>query len=258
MNRVASAGMANLAWLTARPIAHRGLHDAGARIVENTSSAVSAAIAHNYGIEVDLQITADGEAMVYHDEVLGRLTEGKGKLAEMSAAELQRVRFKATDDRMMTLDELCEIVAGRVTLVLEMKSVFDGDGRLACRTANVLDEYKGPVAVMSFDPHLVAVLKSVAPSVVRGITAMGHYDDGDAEWQPLSRWQKRLWPHVWPGITTWPHFVAYALRDLPTPVLSFARGALHMPVLAWVARSQADRDYVSRFADQIIFEGFAP
>src|ERR1700736_1999789 len=92
-------------WLTARPIAHRGLHDAARGIVENTASAVAAAIAGGYGIEVDLQVSADGDAMVHHDDALGRLTDGSGPLAALSAAELRRIPFRATADRMMTLGE---------------------------------------------------------------------------------------------------------------------------------------------------------
>src|SRR5476649_475677 len=126
-----------LAWLTARPIAHRGLHSAANGVIENTASAFSAAIAGNYGIETDLQISADGEAMVHHDDALGRLTEGSGRLAEINAAEIKAVRFKATIDRILTLGELCELVAGRATLMLELKSHFDGDLRLAQRTADV-------------------------------------------------------------------------------------------------------------------------
>ena len=141
-----------LAWLTARPIAHRGLHDAAAGTVENTAGAFAAAVAANYGIECDLQVSADGEAMVHHDDALGRLTEGSGRLAEMSAAALKAVRFKASGDRMLTLSELCELIAGRVTLLLELKSRFDGDRRLAQRAAAVLRDYAGPVAAMSFDP----------------------------------------------------------------------------------------------------------
>ena len=83
--------MAGLDWLTARPIAHRGLHDAAAGVIENTASAFAAAIAGGYGIETDLQISADGEAMVHHDDVLGRLTEGRGRLADMTAAEIKAV-----------------------------------------------------------------------------------------------------------------------------------------------------------------------
>src|SRR5262245_50990234 len=108
--------MAELDWLIARPVAHRGLHDAQNGIIENTPSAFKAAIAGGYGIECDLQITADGEAMVHHDDGLGRLTDGSGRLAAMTAAELKRVVFKDTVGRVMTIGELCElgVVIGRV------------------------------------------------------------------------------------------------------------------------------------------------
>jgi glycerophosphoryl diester phosphodiesterase len=248
--------MSRFDWLTSRPIAHRGLHDGGLRIVENTPSAASAAIARGYGIEVDLQITADGEAMVHHDDSLGRLTEGVGRLANMTAAQLKRIRFTSTADHMMTLGELCDLVGGRTLLLLEMKSVFDGDRRLALRTAQVLKAYAGPVAAMSFDPALVAEVKRAAPNLTRGITAMGHYDD--LEWAPLSKWSKRGWPLLLPAIVHDPHFVAYALRDLPAAAATLARTCLGKPLLAWVARSEADRRYASHLADQIIFEGFTP
>src|SRR5271170_4851564 len=123
----------DLARLTARPIAHRGLHDAARGIIENMPAAAAAAIAGNYGIETDLQISADGEAMVHHDDALGRLTEGSGRLADMSAAAIQAVRFKASADMILALADLCELVAGRATLVLELKSRFDSDLRLARR-----------------------------------------------------------------------------------------------------------------------------
>src|SRR6185437_11004368 len=109
--------MPGLDWLMARPIAHRGLHDASAGVIENTAGAFAAAIAGNYGIETDLQISSDGEAMVHHDDALGRLTDGSGLLANMSADEIKAVRFKAVAGRIMTLDELCALVAGRVPLL---------------------------------------------------------------------------------------------------------------------------------------------
>src|SRR5438105_551651 len=127
-----------LDWLTARPIAHRGLHDAAGGIIENTVSAFNAAIVGGFGIETDLQISRDGEAMVHHDFALGRLTHGSRRLAAMTAAGLKEVPFKATSDRIMTLDELCEFVAGRTPLAIELKSRFDGDQRLVTRAAQVL------------------------------------------------------------------------------------------------------------------------
>ena len=133
-----------LDWLTARPIAHRGLHDAAHGLIENTAGAVRAAIAGGYGIEVDLQLSADGEAMVHHDDVLGRLTEGEGRLDRLTAAELKRVPFRGSAERMMTLGELCDLVGGRATMLLELKSRFDGDGRLPARVAAVLAGYQRP------------------------------------------------------------------------------------------------------------------
>src|SRR5260370_16333386 len=102
--------MSGLDWLIARPIAHRGLHDASAGIIENTSSAIEAAVAAGYGIEVDLQVTADGDAMVHHDEVLGRVTDGRGRIDAFTAAELKRVPFRATAGRMLTLGDPCDLV----------------------------------------------------------------------------------------------------------------------------------------------------
>src|SRR5262245_3010555 len=145
--------MRALSWLIARPVAHRGLHDAAAGVIENTPSAVSAAVSAGYAIEVDLQITADGEAMVHHDAALGRLTEGDARLDTMSAADLKRVPFKGTADRMLTLADLLDLVGGRVGLILELKSRFDRDLRLARRAAEVVRSYAGPLAAMSFDPH---------------------------------------------------------------------------------------------------------
>ncbi|HVX91942.1 MAG TPA: glycerophosphodiester phosphodiesterase family protein, partial [Xanthobacteraceae bacterium] len=223
--------MSPLDWLTARPIAHRGLHDHAAGIVENTASAVAAAIDARYGIEVDLQISADGEAMVHHDDVLGRLTEGTGPLARMTATELKRVPFRATGDRMMALGDLCDLVAGRATLVLELKSRFDGDARIALRTVEVLRTYRGPVAAMSFDPDLVGVLGSQSPGLTRGIVAEARYDH--AEWQGLSPTRKRALAHLGHVFRTRPQFVAYAVHDLPAAAPLIARALFGLPLLTW-------------------------
>src|SRR6266508_2309261 len=122
-------------WLTARPVAHRGLHDLARGIIENMPGAIGAAIDGNFSIEVDIQLTADGEAMVHHDDALGRLTEGSGALLGKTSAELKQVVFKDTADKMMSLGDLCALVAGRVPLVIEVKSHFDGDRRLVTRMA---------------------------------------------------------------------------------------------------------------------------
>ena len=245
--------MARLDWLTVRPIAHRGLHDASGP-VENTPSAFSAAIAGNYGIECDLQISADGEAMVHHDDALGRLTEGSGRLADLSAAAIKAVRFKRGDDRILTLGELCELVAGRATLVLELKSHFDGDRRLVERTAAVLANYKGPAAAMSFDPAMVEMLRNVAPTLARGIVAQRRYDD----WPGLSPDLRQTMGRMLHLQCTEPQFIAYAIRDLPALMPLALRIFRKTPLLTWTVRTQAERRRAAFWTDQIIFEGWRP
>jgi glycerophosphoryl diester phosphodiesterase len=248
--------MSALNWLTARPIAHRGLHDASGGIVENTASAFAAAIAGGYAIETDLQISADGEAFVHHDDALGRLTEGSGHLAAMTAREIEAVRFKATRDRIMRLGELCDFVAGRATLVIELKSHFDGDRRLVQRSADVLAGYRGPVAVMSFDPAMIEVVRWIAPHLTRGVVAERHY--AHHEWDRFPRAEKRAMAMLLHTGRTRPHFIAYGVKDLPAAAPLIARYLFRLPLLTWTVRSEADLRTAARCADQMIFEGLRP
>jgi len=144
--------MASADWLIARPVAHRGLHDSAAGVIENTPSAFAAAVAGNYAIECDLQLSGDGDAMVFHDDTLERLTQGSGRFDALPASALKRVTFRATSDHMITLGELCDVVAGRVTLVIEIKSHFDGDRRLIKRAAEVLDRAQRHLALSGVAP----------------------------------------------------------------------------------------------------------
>lgn len=242
--------MPGLDWLTARPVAHRGLHDAAAGIVENTPSAFSAAVAGRYSIECDLQVSADGEAMVFHDDTLERLTERQGALALLTAAELKTVAFKDTSDRMMSLGELCDLVAGRVTLVLEVKSHFTGDLRLTDRVAAIVQGYAGPVAAMSFDPGVIGRLRVAAPGLPRGLVAQSRPDpevpSGDSIRYALAALRAR------------PHFLAWSIRDLTSIWPLLGRWGFGLPLLTWTIRTEADRLRAGRWADQMIFEGFRP
>ena len=245
-----------LDWLTARPIAHRGLHDAARGIIENTAAAVGAAIAAGYGIEVDLQISADGEAMVHHDDVLGRLTDGEGRLDRLSAADLKHVPFRGSAERMMTLGDLCDLVGGRATLLLELKSRFDGDGRLPARVAAILSGYDGPGAPMSFDPMQLEVLRQKAPRLPRGIVAAKYRPH--PYWDQMPAWLRHGMASLLPALTARPHFVAYAVDNLPAFAPLFARHILCLPLVTWVVRTEVERQRAARFADQMIFEGFRP
>ena len=248
--------MSGLDWLTAKPIAHRGLHDAPRGVIENSTTAFAAAISGGYGIETDLQVSADGEAMVHHDDALGRLTEGYGRLAEMSARELKTISFKATSDRMLTLGELCDLVAGRATLLLELKSHFNNDSRLVTRAADVLSSYAGPVGVMSFDPDLVEFVRRARPALARGIVAQRHYSDG--EWKALPQAKRRNMGWMLHAPRTRPHFIAYSVRDLPAAPPLILHMLARLPLLAWTVRTEEDRKRAARWTDQVIFESWRP
>jgi glycerophosphoryl diester phosphodiesterase len=243
-------------WLTARPVAHRGLHDRARGVVENMPSAFQAAIAGNFAIELDVQLTADGEAMVHHDDVLGRLNEGSEKLTALTAAQLKQVPFKDTADRMITLGELCDLTAGRVPLVVEIKSHFDGDRKLVTRVAEVLKTYKGAAVAMSFDPDQVLALKERAPHIVRGIVAQRTYDDD--YWTKTSAAQRHGMTALRHALRTQPHFVAYWVNELPAPAPWIARNMFGCPLLTWTVRTAEQRQRAAQYADQMIFEGFVP
>jgi len=245
-----------LDWLTARPIAHRGLHDPAKGLIENTAAAVQAAIAAGYGIEVDAQLSGDGEAMVYHDATLGRLTEGDARLDRLNAAELKRAPFRDSNERMLTLGELCDLVAGRTTMLIELKSRFDGDVRLAERVAAVLTAYAGPAAPMSFDPWQIRALRHKARKLACGIVAAKYRPH--PYWDLMPAWMRHGMGYLLTAVVGRPQFIAYAAADLPALAPLSAKTLLRLPLLAWTIHGEAERRHALRFADQIIFEGFRP
>ena len=184
--------------------------------------------------------------------MLGRLTDGQGRLDAMTAQALQRVAFNATAGHILTLGELCDLTAGRVPLVIELKGTFAGDDRLASRTSEVLASYSGPVAAMSFDPGLMAAVRRLGPTVPLGLVAMRRAPDSPAT-AAMPPWR-----YARQALAARPQFLAYRVQDLTTPPPLVARHVLRMPVLTWTVCTPADRAQASRYADQMIFEGFRP
>ena len=247
--------MTDLDWLI-WPIAHRGLHDASEGRIENTPSAVQAAIDAGYAVEVDIQPAGDGEAVVFHDAELDRLTRGSGNVSEKSTGELKRVHFKDTSDRMQTLPELLEQVSGQVPLVLEIKSDWKARGLFEKTVARDLQSYRGNVAVMSFDPNSTAAFASTAPNVPRGLVA-GSFRDPHywGHIPPMRRFSMR---HLLSGFIAKPHFVAYDIEALPAAAPWVWRKIIQRPLLTWTVRTKAQRARAAKWADAMIFEGFRP
>jgi glycerophosphoryl diester phosphodiesterase len=244
----------DLSWLTARPIAHRGLHDRSRHIIENTDSAFAGAIDGGYAIECDLQLTRDGEAVVFHDDVLDRLTEATGRVIDRSSAEMKQIAIRGTHDRVQTISDLLDQVRGRVPLVIELKSHWDGSDRLVRRVVDCVAGYSGDFGLMSFDPDVVSCLRRLAPGMTRGLVAERATDSYYAM-LPLAR--RRALQTLSHLPETRPQFISFYFRELPWAPIAAYRAAGH-PVISWTIRSQAQAKDALRHTDQITFENFAP
>jgi glycerophosphoryl diester phosphodiesterase len=242
------------AWLTARPIAHRGLHAREKGVVENTLGAARAAIAGRYAIECDIQRSRDGEAMVFHDATLERLTLAEGRFDSRDAREIGRIAYKDNDEQIVSLAAFLAEVAGRVPVVVELKGDFDGDLRLADRAIAVVADYPGPVALKCFDSDPLAHLRAKGVTCPLGLVAEAAY--APAAWPELSesRRESLIWWSDYPAVA--PDFLSWNALDLPHAVPMLCREGLGMPVMTWTVRSEAERVRVAPWADQIIFEGF--
>jgi glycerophosphoryl diester phosphodiesterase len=240
-------------WLTARPIAHRGLHNAAAGRLENTLGAAEAAIAAGFAIECDVQLTADREAVVFHDSTLDRLMLTSGAVGKRTVAELQALRFKGSDERISTLPEFLAGVAGRVPVICEIKSHFDGDMRLTDRTRAIAASYSGPLALKSFDPKVIAHLRGLAPACPLGIIAEASYE-GDY-WRDLSAEQKQSCTAFLHFSETRPDFLSWNVDDLPHPTPALLRALASTPVMVWTVRTSEQKRRAKLWADQIVFDG---
>jgi glycerophosphoryl diester phosphodiesterase len=249
--------MSKAAALVSRPVAHRGLHDAAAGRIENTLGAARAALSHGFGIECDVQISADGEAMVFHDFTLDRLTEGRGEVAKRTAADLAAIPMRGTGDRIAPLSDLLALVGGRQPLIVEVKSRFDGNLRLAARTIELCRAYDGPLGIKSFDPRVTAEVRRLAPDLPRGIVAMNKYDGYD-DYEQVSAEEKHALANLLHFNESKPEFVSWRVGDLPCAAPFLCRSVVGLPLMTWTVRTPQDRARAAAHADQMVFEGFVP
>jgi len=241
-----------------KPIAHRGLHNAAKGIVENTVPAFEAAIARSYGIECDLRPAGCATPMVFHDLALDRLTEGHGRLAAHDAPALKRLRYRAGSGGMIDFPDLLDLVAGRVPLLVEIKSEWDAPDALYLEAiARAAAAYRGPLGLMSFDPAVMTGIRALVPHVSRGIVS-GAYE-GDGWWRDRIAAERAfaLSNFLESGPAA-PDFYAYDVKALPTPVTRFVREVLDLPLFTWTVRTAEERATAARWADAPIFEGYEP
>jgi len=229
-----------VAWLSERPFAHRGLHGSGA--VENSRSAFRAAIAAGHGIELDVRLSLDGVAIVFHDVELDRLTEAAGPVAGRTADELSRIALRGSSDHVEPLSRIVEICPPAVPLLIELKAPGKRVARLCLAVLRALEGRGARTAAMSFNPEVARWFSRHAPRLVRGlvVTEAGRRWGGPVE-RRLALWRAK------------PDFLAYDIRDLPSRFAARQR-ARGLPVLTWTCRGEEDRARAGLHADQIIYE----
>lgn len=238
------------------PIAHRALHDISQNRPENSRAAVSAAIKAGYGIEIDLQLSADGQALVFHDYDMTRLTGQTGPIRLRSAAEAAGIALVSGDgETIPTLADLLDLVAGQVPLLIELKDQDGGMGpdvgTLEAATVAALEGYDGPVAVMSFNPFSVTRLAKMAPHIPCGLVTGSFPSD---TW-PLSVATCDRLREIPDFDNIAASFISHEAKDLARPRVAELR-ASGVPVISWTIKS-ADQEVKARqFADNVTFEGY--
>jgi glycerophosphoryl diester phosphodiesterase len=229
--------------------------------VENTGPAFSAALDKGYGIECDLRAAEGGLPVVFHDDTLDRVVEGTGPIAAVSRSGLRGLRHKGSGVPVLLYAELLELVAGAVPLLVEVKGEWEPPNiDFLQQIADLSWRYRGPLALMSFDPAIVTALGALSPGVPRGIVSgLYHNDDPEGWWgEVLSPERQERLSHLLESKPAYPDFYAYDVKALPTPVTRYVREVLGMPLFTWTVRTPQDRARAEQWADAPIFEGFEP
>ncbi len=238
-----------------RPLAHRALHDVADGRPENSRAAIRAAIAAGYGIEIDVQLSADDAAMVFHDYALERLTGDKGAVRLRSAADLAGITLTGGDEGIPDLPEVLDLVAGQVPLLIELKDQDGGMGPdigpLEEATAQALKGYKGDLAVMSFNPHAIARMAELLPDTPRGlVTSAYRYED----W-PLSKARCDALRDIPDYDRVGACFISHEVDDLSRARVRTLKDAGAM-ICCWTVRDATTEAEARKIADNITFEGY--
>lgn len=235
-------------WLRQIPIAHRGLHDE--QSPENSLSAFTKAKEAGYAIELDVHLSSDGVLMVFHDFTLERMTRFYGDIRRLASSFLRSLVLLNTQESIPTLQEVMKLVDRKVPLLIEIKN--EGKvGELEGKLLKAIRDYKGRVAVQSFNPFSVAWFAKNAVDIPRGQLS-GSFKDTNFPF-----YKKFLYQNLLMNGVSKPHFIAYEAEYLPNLAVKVSR-MMHKTILAWTVRSAKEREDVLQYADNIIFEAFLP
>ena len=234
--------------------AHRGLHSASRDLVENTLPAFEAACRKGYGIELDIQFTADGQAVVFHDDNLSRLTGDPRPVREVTLAELRNMPLAGVEDaRVPTLRETLAAVGGRVPLLIELKS-GRRNAELCRALMEHLRDYPGEYMVESFNPLIVMWFRRNAPSVVRGQLVCGM----DGYRGAVGAFPAFCMAFLLFNALSRPDFVAYDANDARFHTPRIQRALFRTPLAAWTVRTLPQAKLAAERDEICIFEQIRP
>jgi len=231
------------------PIAHRGLWSPHGP-PENSLAAFQAACAAGYGIELDVQLSSDGEAVVFHDDTLQRMTGAPGRVRDRTAAELAELRLAGSEEKVPTLLETLALVGHRAMVHIELKTPYGEVGALERRVHEVIADHNGPVCVIGFNPYSHAWFAERYPGVLRGLDSYSY-----AGAPHMAEAQRQAFARLEHVEIARPHFLALGLDMLPSPKAAALRER-GLPVVAWTVRDPAQWAAVQGGCDNLIFEGF--
>lgn len=233
--------------LMGRNYAHRGLHTEDKQVPENSLPAFAAACEAGYGMELDVQLSKDGEVVVFHDDTLNRVCGVDARVDDLTLAELKELSLCGTKETIPLFTEMLAVVDGREPLIVELKTGPHND-ELCEKTLAILKEYKGEYCVESFDPRIVRWFRMNAPEIVRGQLAMKpeRYDAS------MPAWQRFALGNCLMNFMTRPHFIAYEIGDHPFLVqMEILMGAVKV---GWTSHDNThEGDH-----DMVIFEFYKP
>ena len=237
------------AWLVATPIAHRGLHNEIRP--ENSLVAIDEAVQRGFPVEIDVQTSADGRALVFHDWNLHRLTGFDGRVKLTNSAEIAKLRLAGGSERVPFLEDVLDLVNGRQPLIVEIKN-RKRPGPLEPEVSRILRNYKGLVAVHSFNPFSLGWFRRNHPGLCRGQISCS-FDTDD-----MASWKKVILAHYGMNWMSRPHFISHHWKQLPAIVPALLRLLLRMPLLTWTVRDATEETFARRYADNVFFESYLP
>lgn len=233
-------------WLYNQPVAHRGYHHLTRSAPENTLAAFSAAAVEGFAIELDVQLSADGQVVVFHDDDLERTAGVKKPVDALRYADLASYPLMGTNERIPLLTTVLDTVAGRVPIMVEIKNFRIDVGELEQATSKVLRPYDGPLAIISFNPLALQWFAEHHPHLLRGQVS------GSLRDSTVGADIKGMLRDLQFNSISQPDFVSYQLSELPRQAVTDWRKT--GPVLAWTVRGEEDRRRASELADNIVFE----